>query len=542
MVYEGRMAKPEQHARRVDRERGRGRIDERDRSEKCGTSNNVEGVSASCKDHYPTPSSLTSSSRLHSIVNRSSIAGIDNPSELPRSRTIDFHDVLTDNHQRNNVEIEESDEQDSFVPSSSSPLSASSASPSNRCSPRCSHLDAADIAELEHILARERQRVVNIREGYDRIVEQKQREEEWEEKQRAERFKREREMQTKQAPTQSRLSASSAMTYPPPAASSVADAPTPASAATVTSTSSLPLTATAATHSAVESQPDAIVSHPASSSNVPSAPIVSGTPVSASTPVPITLPSPAAAPSQSASLSQSPPAPKLYKRVRKTTHAQARERARLKGNIDIRLIDYAQVVKMESGIERPIVGDPAQVEMEEEEEAGTGGDADEEHDSCSLGDPGLLIGVNNLIYFISNIVTQEVERILRQERWRQEAHQHHTNDNANAKQQTTDGDASAATTIPPSTSSSNGSTDGNGDGVESLSHSSSFSLHLESLVPSRSAAFQTTHVPRREENGQRRADDDEHAHDRHENEHGHEEEEDEHHDEGDNDHEHELDV
>jgi invasion protein IalB len=324
--------------------------------------------------------------------------------------------------------------------------------------PAAPHLDSEDLLELHQILSREVARIESIRRGYGGIVEQKQEEEKIEEAKRqrllAAAEERARDAANGVVTAQSTVHAKVVHHAADSQAGLMSQGPTSTSR---TSSSSTHLTPTDGSTPSVgvfspsshvsyvhvssgsgdgqrfnghEAQPSAEPANPLHPSPQPPSPLpvphVSspstaerslskepklGGPYASS---PAILPSAPAlgAPSTSA-------APKFYNRVRKTTHAQARERARLKGNIDIRLIDYAQVVKWERGEERAIVDVDARTPTPGGEPHSTS--ADVPAVDQGVGDPGLLIGVNNLIYFISNIVTQEINTMLAQEQARADA-------------------------------------------------------------------------------------------------------------------------
>jgi len=92
-------------------------------------------------------------------------------------------------------------------------------------------------------------------------------------------------------------------------------------------------------------------------------------------------------PPPSSSLHSSPLLTKLYTKRRKTTHAQAKERSRERGNVDVRMIDFAHTARVNS---TDTNGNGDVIDSEEEE--------------------GLLFGFDTLITAIANIMDEELER------------------------------------------------------------------------------------------------------------------------------------
>lgn len=94
------------------------------------------------------------------------------------------------------------------------------------------------------------------------------------------------------------------------------------------------------------------------------------------------------------------PPPKIYARKRKTTHAQAKERARLRGGIDVRIIDFAHTTKVT--------------------------------DHSTSQDSGLILGFTNLIEYIRELLdiaerqhkrsSSDVSSYIQTQRIRQSSH------------------------------------------------------------------------------------------------------------------------
>lgn len=529
------------------------------------------------KDHYPAAASLSSCSRLNDILDRSiSFSGAGGSAGFPRSASIDFHNVLssstaaTDNsHARLDAQsktmsspvtapVAAPDDRVSAGPprrgvssagsvpkhaqqqlhegslspphgavssgsKSVSPLppvhpatvgaTSDSSSSAGGVSGQPQHLDVEDLLELRQILFAEQSRIAEIQSGYSKLVEQKAREEKWEQNQREERYLAEAQAAAIAAAGSSANRALASSLPPVPelptqeqseqgsgdgGASGAPSHLTLHSDGTASNSgrdsASLPGGGSGGGRPNLSSTPNAVSSPSNLSSTTPSAASGAGSPggsehisythvnqahpspqppspfpvpsvgdaasaagggnnaamlmsaltgsnirpitsAGAGSPLPPQHPTPAASSSsaQHSPIVQLPPAgsmhpapsapasggsgglaPKLYNRVRKTTHAVARERARLKGNIDIRLIDYAQVVKLEHRIERPIVGDAAAASTADASSASSSSSSDDDDEEADggAGDPGLLMGVTNLIYLISNIVQQEIAQML----------------------------------------------------------------------------------------------------------------------------------
>ena len=86
----------------------------------------------------------------------------------------------------------------------------------------------------------------------------------------------------------------------------------------------------------------------------------------------------------------SPLLPGLYTKRRKTTHAQARERSRERGNVDVRMIDFAHTAR---------VGDGDDDDSSLSASAAAGGEEEE----------GLLFGFDTLIDAIARMMDEEVQ-------------------------------------------------------------------------------------------------------------------------------------